>query len=71
MTFYTQLAIVQTLRGPEWDGFAMCGFDNEEDLRTKFYNGPEGQKEVEKDVRTFANPKASPRRLICDEYLYG
>lgn len=70
MTFYTQLAIVHTLRGPEWDGFAQCGFDSEEDLRTKFYAGPEGQREVEKDVNTFANPKASPRRLICDEFLY-
>lgn len=70
MSFYTQLSIVHIIRGPHWDGFAQCGFNNEEDLRTKFYAGPEGQREVEKDVRTFANPKASPRRLICDEYLY-
>ena len=70
MSFYTQLAVVHTLRGPEVDGFAQCGFDSIDDLRTKFYAGPEGQREVEKDVNTFANPKASPRRLICDEYKY-
>ncbi len=70
MSFYTQLSIVQTLKGPDWDGFALCGFPTEEDLRTKFYATKEGQREVERDVRTFANPKASPRRLICDEYLF-
>lgn len=71
MTFYTQLAVVHVIRGPEWDGFAQCGFDTEDDLRHKFYATDEGRREVERDVNTFANPKASPRRLICDEYLYG
>lgn len=70
MSFYTQLAVVHTIRGPEWDGFAQCGFDSADDLRTKFYAGPEGQKEVERDVQKFANPKASPKRLICDEFVY-
>ncbi len=27
MTFYTQLAIVQTIKGRVWDGIALCGFD--------------------------------------------
>lgn len=71
MTFYTQLSIVQVVRGPEWDGFALCGFGSEADLRDKFYASPEGRKEVERDVIKFANPAASPRRLICDEYNFG
>ena len=70
MTFYTQLSIVQVIRGLEWDGFALCGFASEDDLRQKFYASPEGQKEVERDVVKFANPKASPRRLVCEEYSF-
>ncbi len=70
MTFYTQLSITAVIRGPQWDGFALCGFGSEHDLRHRFYATPEGQKEVERDVTTFANPKASPRRLVCDEYNF-
>lgn len=70
MSFYTQLSIVHVIRGPEWTGIAHCGFDTLDDLRTRFYETPAGQKEVEKDVVKFADVKNSPRRLICDEYLF-
>tara|TARA_R110002073_G_scaffold7456_11_gene42426 strand:- start:1024 stop:1602 length:579 start_codon:yes stop_codon:yes gene_type:complete len=71
MTFYTQLSIVHVIHGPRWDGIAQCGFDDIDDLRLRFYGSPAGQKEVEVDVRKFADPKRSPRRLICDEYLFS
>jgi hypothetical protein len=71
MSFYTQLSIVHVIHGPDWDGIAQCGFDSLEDLRLKFYGSAEGQKEVERDVATFADPKKSPRRLICNEYLFA
>lgn len=71
MSFYTQLSVVHVIHGPDWDGFANCGFDSIEDLRLRFYDSPSGQKEVAKDVAEFADPSRSPRRLICDEYLFS
>lgn len=71
MTFYTQLSVVHRFHGPQWDGIAQCGFDSLDDLRLRFYSSPSGQKEVERDVVQFADPKRSPRRLICDEFLYS
>ncbi|MFT5012139.1 MAG: hypothetical protein ACI9HA_000792 [Dinoroseobacter sp.] len=71
MSFYTQLSIVHVIHGPAWDGIAQCGFDNIDDLRLRFYGSPAGQKEVEVDVAKFADPKRSPRRLICDEFLFA
>ncbi len=70
MSFYTQLSIVHTIHGPQWDGIAQCGFDTMDDLRMKFYGSPAGQKEVEQDIVKFADPGRSPRRLICNEYFY-
>ena len=71
MSFYTQLSVVHVIHGPDWDGIAHCGFDSIEDLRLRFYDSPAGQKEVAKDVAEFADPSRSPRRLICDEYLFS
>lgn len=70
MSFYTQLSIVHIIHGPEWDGIAQCGFDSLDDLRLRFYGSVDGQKEVERDVAKFADPKRSPRRLICDEFVF-
>lgn len=70
MSFYIQLSIVHVVHGPKWDGIAHCGFDSLEDLRLRFYGSKAGQEEVEQDIIKFANPRRSPRRLICDEYLF-
>jgi len=67
MTHYTQLSVVNTLSGPEFDGFALCGFASEDDLRNRFFTTPESVKIIHDDVRSFANPKASPPRLIVNQ----
>jgi uncharacterized protein (TIGR02118 family) len=67
MSHYTQLSIVHRLSGPEWDGFALCGFDSLEDLRERFFDGPEGRVAIREDVARFADGSRSPRRLIAVE----
>ena len=71
MTHYTQLSVVNTLAGPEFDGFALCGFANEDDVRNRFFTSEESVKIIHDDVKTFANPKASPPRLIVTETRFG
>jgi uncharacterized protein (TIGR02118 family) len=71
MSHYTQLSIVHRLHGPEWDGFALCGFDSLEDLRERFFDGPEGRIAIREDVARFADSARSPRRLIVVEEKYG
>ena len=71
MTHYLQLAVVQTLGGPHFDGFAFCGFANESDLRERFYTTKESVKIIAQDVQTFADPKQSPPRLIARPTHYG
>ena len=65
MSHYTQLSVVHRIRGMEIDGFALCGFDSEEDLRERFYTTPESRDVIVDDVRKFADTKRSPRRLIA------
>jgi uncharacterized protein (TIGR02118 family) len=71
MSHYTQLSIVHRLHGPEWDGFALCGFDSLEDLRERFFDGPEGRIAIREDVARFADGTRSPRRLLAVEEKYG
>ena len=71
MSHYTQLSIVHRIHGPEWDGFALCGFDSLEDLRERFFDGPEGRVAIREDVARFADTARSPRRLIVVEESYG
>lgn len=70
MSHYTQLSILQRIRGPEWDGFALCGFDSVEDLKERFFDSPEGRVVIENDVASFADTKNSPRPLIASETSY-
>jgi uncharacterized protein (TIGR02118 family) len=71
MTNYVQLSIVHRLHGPEWDGFALCGFDSVEDLEQRFFSGPEGRRIIREDVAKFADGARSPRRLIATVTVYG
>jgi uncharacterized protein (TIGR02118 family) len=66
MSNYNQLSIVYRFSGPQWDGFALCGFDTIEDLRTRFFNSKEGEAAIAKDVARFSDRK-SPRRIIAVE----
>lgn len=65
MSHYLQLSVVQRLSGPEIDGFALCGFASEDDLRNRFYVNDEGVRIIAEDIAKFANLKKSPRRLIA------
>ena len=67
MSHYTQLSVVHTIGGFPYDGFALCGFDSPEDLRDRFFDGPEGRKVITADVASFADTTRSPRRLIATE----
>ena len=70
MSHYTQLSVVHRIHGPEWDGFALCGFDSLDDLRERFFDGPEGRVAIREDVARFADAATSPRRLIVVEETY-
>lgn len=70
MTNYIQLSTVHRISGPEFDGFALCGFDTEADLRERFYTDKESVKVIADDVQKFANVKASPTRLIATPHRY-
>ncbi len=70
MTHYTQLSVTHTLYGPTYDGFALCGFGSEDDLRNRFYTTKDSIKVINDDVHKFATPKASPPRLIVKETRY-
>lgn len=65
MTHYTQLSVVHTVSGPAWSGFALCGFETEQDIRENFYTTKESVRIIADDVMKFATPSASPRRLIA------
>ena len=71
MSHYTQLSVVHRIHGPEWDGFALCGFDSMDDLRERFFDGPEGRVAIREDVARFADSQRSPRRLLVVEERYG
>lgn len=65
MTNYSQLNVLQTLSGPQVDGFALCGFETEQDLRERFYAGKDSVALIAEDVRRFADVKRSPPRLVA------
>jgi uncharacterized protein (TIGR02118 family) len=65
MTQYTQLSVVHRISGPEYNGFALCEFDSMDDLREKFFDGPEGERVIYADIAKFADRERSPRRLLA------
>lgn len=65
MSEYLQLNVLETISGLAIDGFALCGFDTEDDLRNRFYSEPDGPRIIARDIQRFADPKRSPRRLIA------
>ncbi len=65
MSQYTQLSVVQRTDGPAYRGFALCEFDSIDDLREKFFDGPEGERVILADIASFADRERSPRRLLA------
>lgn len=70
MTHYAQLSVMHTFSGMPYDGFALCGFASTEDLRERFYSGPDSRTVIAADVETFADTGRSPRRLIATMTQY-
>ncbi len=70
MTHYTQLSVIHTFFGVPYDGFAICGFATAEDLRERFYSGPDSRPVIAADVETFADTARSPRRLVASMTRY-
>ena len=67
MSSYAQLSVVHPISGLAFDGFALCGFDSEEDLRQRFYSGPQSRDVIAADILKMADIAHSPRRLIATE----
>jgi hypothetical protein len=65
MSQYVQLAVNEMLFGPAFDGFALCGFATLEDLKTRFFAGPDSVRVINEDVARFADTRRSPRRLVA------
>ena len=65
MTHYTQLSVVSTLKGEPFDGFALCGFDSEADIRERFFTNKQSVGVIQNDIQNFADVSQSPRRLIA------
>ena len=65
MTHYLQLSVVHTVSGTPYDGFALCGFDNLEDLRERFFSEPDSRQVISDDIAKFADTANSPRRLLA------
>jgi hypothetical protein len=53
------------LKGEPFDGFALCAFNTEEDLRERFFTTPESVEIIQNDVAKFADTQRSGRRLIA------
>jgi hypothetical protein len=64
MTHYYQISVMHRFSGEDWNGLALCCFANEDDLRNKFYDSPEGKRRVALDVAKFADTRNSPRRVV-------
>jgi hypothetical protein len=71
MTHYAQLSVIHTFAGMPYDGFALCGFGTTQDLRERFYSGPDSRAVIAADVETFADTGRSPRRLIASMTQYA
>jgi uncharacterized protein (TIGR02118 family) len=67
---YCQCSVVHTIEGSPYDGFALCSFASEQDLRERFFDGPEGQEVIRNDVAKFSDTVASPRRVLATEWLF-
>ena len=65
MTHYVQVSVVHRIAGAAIDGFALCGFANETDLRERFFTTDASRKVIADDIQNFADTNASPRRLVA------
>ncbi len=63
---YVQLGVEGVVFGPQFDGFALCGFATLDDLKQRFFAGPDSIPVINEDVKKFSDTKRSPRRLVAE-----
>lgn len=68
---YTQCSVVHRFAGPDFDGFALCGFATDHDLRHRFYDDDAGRAAIGADVASFSDPARSTRAVRCREWSFG
>lgn len=68
MADYTQLPVLSTIAGTPYDGFAILGFDSDDDLKNRFYATPADKQVIYDDVAKFSDLKRSPRRLVAMQF---
>lgn len=68
MSQYLQLSVDECLSGPSYDGFALCGFSNLDDLKQRFFAGPPSVEVIRTDVGKFSDVRRSPRRLVAQVF---
>lgn len=68
---YVQCSVVHRFHGPELDGFALCGFPSDHDLRHRFYDDDDGKAAIRADVASFSDPDRSTRMVRCREWAFG
>lgn len=71
MWHYVQLSVEEVVTGPAYDGIALCAFPSEQELRERFFGGPEDQDVISADVSSFADVARSPRRVRLQEWRFG
>ena len=71
MWHYHQVSIDDVLSGRPYDGIALCAFASHQEMKERFFGGPEDQEVIRADVAKFADMAASPRRVRMTEWRFG
>ena len=71
MWHYHQVSIDEVLDGRFYDGIALCAFASEQELKVRFFGGPDDQQVIRDDVASFADTTNSPRRVRMTEWRFG
>ncbi len=71
MWHYHQVSIDEVLAGAAFDGVALCAFASEQDLKERFFGGPDDADAIRTDVASFADVVRSPRRVKMTEWRFG
>ena len=71
MWHYVQVSVDEVIRGPAYDGVALCAFASEQERRERFFGGPEDRDIISADVAMFADVVGSPRHVRMTEWRFG
>ena len=71
MCDYVQLSVVETLSGPAYDGIALCGFADREDMKRRFFGSDEDRRVILDDVAKFTDPVRSLHRVVTQRSIFG